>query len=62
MDRIGLNPISPFNGPFNGQQKNGPLIGANDGLKSVTCEQTLGVRLYGSESESDIVSRWVHRE
>ena len=42
MDRMGFNPISPFNGPFNRQQKKTrPLNGAKDGLKSVTCEQTL---------------------
>ena len=52
---MGFNPFSPFNGPFNGEkyfsintfissseiQKNGLLNGAKDGLKSVTCKQTL---------------------
>ena len=36
MDRMGFNPISSFNGSFNGQQKktkkNSPLNGAKDGL------------------------------
>ena len=44
MDRMSFNPISPSNSPFNGQQKKrrySPLNGAKDGLKSVTCEQTL---------------------
>ena len=36
-DRMGFNLISLFNGPFNGQQKNGLLNGAKDGLK---CEPT----------------------
>ena len=41
MDRMGFNPISPSNGLFNGQQINSLLNGAKDGLKYVTCEQTL---------------------
>ena len=37
---MGFNPISPFSGPFNGQQKNGLLNEAKDELKLVECEQT----------------------
>ena len=40
---MGFNPISPFNGLYNGQQKNWPLNAAKDGLKSLTCEQTFKV-------------------
>ena len=53
--KMSFNPFTPFNGPFNGEkyfsvntfiscseiQKSGPLNGAKDGLKSVTCKQTL---------------------
>ena len=44
-DRMGFSIISPFNGPFNGQQKHGLLNRAKDELKSVTCEQTLNKAL-----------------
>ena len=42
---MGFNPISLFNGPFNGQQKHGLLNGVKDRLKSVTCKQTLNKAL-----------------
>ena len=45
MYRLGFNQISPFNSLFNGQQTNGLLHGAKDGLKSVTCGQTFNVRV-----------------
>ena len=42
---MGFSIISPFNGPFNGQQKHGLLNRAKDGLKSVSCEQILNKAL-----------------
>ena len=41
MDRMGFNSISSFNGLFNEQQKDRPLNGAKDKLKSIKGEQTL---------------------
>ena len=38
---MGFSPISPFKSLLNGQQKTSLLNGAKDGLKSVTCQQTL---------------------
>ena len=45
MNRLGFNPIGPFNSLFNGQQRNLLLNGAKDGLKSVTCGQAFNVRV-----------------